>query len=202
MKKLQTFSFHLHWVTLCCFLLPFFYDSCTNEKKPEEAFIDTSVVVVPVGTTLDSMSQKNNSVDSTKITSIDTTATEPTNQKDELLSETIIKKYPILEPILIPDSGTHTGLATIVNSIQFVPLFAPTITFLLLLISLFAKRIDENGMKIFLILEVFATAFLMIARPPFFSYDLLWGYWLSLFCISALTIIDAYIAYKQKREEI
>jgi len=202
MKKLQTFSFHLHWVTLCCFLLPFFYDSCTNEKKPEEAFIDTSVVVVPVGTTLDSMSQKNNSVDSTKITSIDTTATEPTNQKDELLSETIIKKYPILEPILIPDTGIHTGLATIINTIKFLSLFVATITFLLLSIGLLAKLIDKNAVKTFLLLEICAIGFLLIACPPFFGHDKLWGYWLCILCMSTITILDAYIVYKQKRKEI
>lgn len=89
MKKLQHISFHLHWITLCCSLLPFFYDSCANEKKPEETgACDTCVVVT---TNLeDSISQQSHPVDTASTITIDTTAdtTELSkSNKDEILSE-------------------------------------------------------------------------------------------------------------------
>jgi len=185
---------------MCCFLLPFFYDSCANEKKPEKATLDSTYVVVPMDTTLeDSISQKNNSLDSTNITSTDTTVIEPTNQKDELLSETIIKKYPILKLVLTPNQNTYTGLATIIINIPFLRLSATTVTFVLLLIGLLAKLIDKNAGKTFLMLEICSFLFLLFASPLLLAYDLLWGYWICLLCISALISIDAYIIYKQKR---
>lgn len=200
MKKLQNFSFHLHWITLCCFLLPFFYDSCSNEKKPEDASADSTAMVIPVDTLTDSISLKNTLLNSANTSTIDTTTVESKNQKDELLSETIIKKYPIFTPILIPSTGTHTGLATIVNTFQYVCLFAATIAFLLLLIGVMAKLIDKKAIKIILLLDVFATAFLFIACPPFFGHDKLWGYWLCIVCISMLTILDAYIVFKKTKK--
>ena len=202
MKKLQVFSFHLHWITLCCFLLPFFYDSCSNEKKPENISADSAAVVIPVDTLIeDSILQNNNSTDSTKLISIDTTVLEPTNQKDEFLSETIIKKSPILKLILTPNKNTYTGLATIINTIPFVRLSATAITFILLVIGLLAKLTDKNALKIFLILEISSFLFLIFACPPLLGYNLLWGYWICLLCITILTILDAYILYKQKRKE-
>jgi uncharacterized membrane protein len=183
--------------------LPFFYDSCSNEKKPENISADSAAVVIPVDTLIeDSILQNNNSTDSTKLISIDTTVLEPTNQKDEFLSETIIKKSPILKLILTPNKNTYTGLATIINTIPFVSLFASTITLLLLLIGLLSKLIDKKAIKIFLILEICAATFLFIASPyMIFDYEILWVYWMCMVCIIVLILIDAYILYKQKRKE-
>ncbi|WP_018341911.1 hypothetical protein [Cytophaga aurantiaca] len=202
MKKIQNCSFHLHWITMCCFLLPFFYDSC-SDKKPQNAYVDSTAVVVPiVPKKEDSISQKSYSLDTVKIISADTITETSTSDEEEFSSKKIIKKYPILKPLLMPASSTYTGLATIVNTIQFVSLFATTITFILLLLGLLAKLIDKNAVKIFLLLEICATGFLFIASPyALFAYEILWGYWICILCISSLTIIDAYIIYKQKRKE-
>ena len=141
-------------------------------------------------------------LDTVNAISADITTNIAENDKDEISSKRIVKKYPLLKIILMPNKNTYTGLATIINTIPFVSLFASTITLLLLLIGLLSKLIDKKAIKIFLILEICAATFLFIASPyMIFDYEILWVYWMCMVCIIVLILIDAYILYKQKRKE-
>ena len=221
MTKHFKFSKRLHLATLCCFLFPFFYigcDSGAKEKAAHEKYKQDSIAAQDsiAYEEVDKLASENKAAvvkDSALIKPVDTIIQNNTLQTDTSYTQTLISqpdsstfkketesksysqtistKFEFLRPLLNPTEDTYTGLATVIDSIQLIYFFSTFICFLFLLISLVVKFIDLKAIKTILLLETFALIFLFIAET-YWGLKI-WGYWVALTFILALTIYDFYI---------
>jgi len=206
MTKHLKFSKRLHWATLCCFLLPFFYTGCglsseekaRAEKSKQDSIAAATVnvnntLIKPADTTIqNNIPQKDTSNTQVSIVHPDTT-TSKSEKESKSPSEKISTKFEFLRPLLIPKEDTYTGLATVIDSVPFICFFSVFICLLFLVISLTVKFIDLSARKTIVLLDTFASIFFFIARPYSWDSEKLWGYWVALAFITVLTIYDFYI---------
>jgi len=209
MKKYYNYSIGFHWIVFLCFLLPFFYDSCAEKKHEEALVIDTaSVVTAPVIADTILITEV---IDTSKTqinvsTAIDSSKTDKDadNNSNEFISQQLSKKYIFLEPILIPENDVYSGIACIIDAIPFIGLFATFISFLFFITSLIVKFIDKDARKVISLLDIIALIFLASAARMtsiFGNFERRWGFWVCLFCATALTIYDLYIIKIQKAQK-
>lgn len=196
MKKLFKYSRFLHWMTFLCLCLPFFYIGCNKTTTPvpesEQIEVDTTSLSLEKIDTIGI----NSKVVNEPLKSIDTTESK-TEEKEEMLSETLSKEYAFLKPILVSKKNTFSGLAMIIDCGSNIFFFSIFIYFLLSILSLVIKYLDPNGIKSIVLLEVLSLLFLVISRPFSFFNDRLWGFWFVLILFSAVTILDVYILKKR-----
>ena len=179
-------------------------DSIADYGNAQAAVVKDSALIKPVDTIIQNNTlQTDTSYTQTLISQPDS-STFKKETESKSYSETISTKFEFLRPLLIPKEDTYTGLATVIDSIPLIYLISPFICFLFLLISLVVKFIDLNAIKTILLLETFALIFLFIA-PGMYSFVItggtietfwglrIWGYWVALTFILALTIYDFYI---------
>ena len=179
-------------------------ESNAIEEAILAAVVKDSAFIQPVDTIIqNNILQTDTSYTQTLISQPDS-STFKKETESKSYSETISTKFEFLRPLLIPKEDTYTGLATVIDSIQLIYFFSTFICFLFLLISLVVKFIDLNAIKTILLLETFALIFLYIA-PGIYSVVItggtietfwglrIWGYWVALTFILALTIYDFYI---------
>lgn len=195
MKKLLKYSRFLHWMTFLCLCLPFFYIGCNKTTTPvpesEQIEVDTTSLSLEKIDTIGI----NSKVVNEPLKSIDTTESK-TEEKEEMLSETLSKEYAFLKPILVSKKNTFSGLAMIIDCGSNIIFFSIFIYFLFSILSLVIKYLDPNGIKSIVLLEVLSLLFLVISRPFSFFNDRLWGFWFVLILFSAVTILDVYILIK------
>jgi len=180
----------IHAFALLCFLLPFFYTGC-EEVKQSESPMDTLSVFTKDTLVIDSIISYPK--DTTKsIVQSDTIYSNNTKESDNI-SQELSYQYPFLKPILIPKKDTFTGLAILIDTSFYIPLFATFVSFLLLLIGLVAKFIDAKAKVTILLLDLVSLLFLFIAEPNLWVTKNLWGYWLAIGFIIGLSVYDFYV---------
>jgi hypothetical protein len=203
MKNKTAFSKWLQVLVLLTFFLPFFPKGCES-KKAEEAPKADSIKVATKKTT------ENITVDSSKQLAIDTTNIDTVNVKttsaatnenkvtDESLSETIMKKYKFLTPVLRP-AGNYSGIGYVIDSIQYFVLFGAVLAFLLFIIGLFVKLKDYNSIfhlvnDMALISLIFAYGSNPLNPKP------LWGYWVCMALAVIMVVYDTIRMFKSKKK--
>ncbi len=218
MTKYFTFSKRLHWATLCCFLFPFFYTGCgpsAEDKATMEKAKQDSIAAVTGQTETESPdSAKTTILDSTKheeIAEVDTsteqtsilqpdTTTSKTEKESKTPSQKISNQLGFLRPILVPKQDTYTGVATVIDGIPFIPYFSIFISFLFLIISLVVKFIDSNARKTIVLLDILALISLFVSQPYSFDSEKLWGFWVAMTFVFALSVYDIYVIRRSKTE--
>ncbi len=211
----------LHIITLCSFLLPFSYNSCAPSAKEKLAQInaksDSTIAIQSEKTdntlkpelvkdTLESVSESvtknSNVVSESNDTNPDEINPNNPNNEEETYSTVFVKKYPALKYLLIPKNDTRTGLGMVLDSSPYIQLYSILISFLLLTLCLLIKTFERSSRLTIMFLEVLAIIGIAISRPSFFSYELLWGFWVTLVFLTLLTIIDFVTAFLIKRSNI
>jgi hypothetical protein len=218
MTKHFKYSKGLHWVTLFCFLFPFFYTGCGPSAK-EKAALETAEQDTIVSLKMQKEIEKTDSLNKTSIgstiekdsaefdrltenTSIlrtDTT-TSKTEKDSETLSLKISNKFEFLRPILVPKEDTYTGIAVVMDGIPLIPFLGIFISFLLLIISLIVKYMDHNARKTIVLLDILVIISLYISEPYSFDSKKLWGYWVAMTLVCVLSLYDLYIFRRLKTE--
>lgn len=213
MTKYFRVSKIIHWVTLCCFISPFFYTGCgdrADEVAVEEVSIQDSTISDTTAnyqvltdsinlTFVDSSKQQNVAKDDSSIIITadleqDSTAAKA-KKDDDVLSQKICNKLSFLRFILIPEPNTYTGLALVVDIIPFLPFISIFLCFLFLIISLVIKFVEAIAKKSIVLFEFMALIFIFIAKP-YYSWGMgekLWGYWLTTLFIIFLCAYDMYL---------
>lgn len=207
MTKHYKYSRSLHWVTLCCFLFPFFYTGCgpsaeeklAMEKTKQDSISADSIQQGGIYTkSVDTIIQKN-------ITQVNTSKEQgqslslqvdnpPSSGKTTItLSQNISNKNSFLRSLLIPKADTYTGIATVMDIIPYTSFLAIFISLLFLIISLVVKFIDKGAKKAIVLLDFIALIFLCISEPFSLGSEKLWGFWVAVTFTLALTIYDLYI---------
>jgi hypothetical protein len=193
------FSKRLHFATLCCFLLPFFYytgcgpsaaekeaqaaaqaqvihDSLAAVEAAEQEANDTKIInsnsVLPNNaaiSTVDTIRESNSAQTDTSKEQTkelqETTNTDKPDKKNESSSEQIAKEYPLLQPLLIPKTDVHTGLAAVIDVFPFLMANGVFNALLLLIISLTIKHIEPEARKSIALLNVLALLSLCFSMP-------------------------------------
>lgn len=198
MKKQLMFSKIVHWIAILCLLLPFFYTGCNRDEKAEEPITpDTAMVVaedsatvVAEDTAMMTPPDTNVIAESVAPEPVDTATPAKSKKDDDLLSVTLSERYPWLKPILIPKEDTSTGLAVVLDSGPFIPLFAPFVFLLILLLGLLTKYLNRIALNIHLLLDLTALVALLIAKPIAWNMERLWGFWVTLAVVALLTLYD------------
>lgn len=186
----------IHTVALLCFLLPFFYTGCEPAKQSESPS-DTTTIFVQDTLEIDSLN--NYPEDTTKSVVQSDTISSNNSKESENISQEISKQYPLLKPILVPKEDTFTGLAILIDTSFYIPLFATFLSFLLLLIGLAAKFIDSKAQGTILLLDLVSLLFLFIAEPNLWVTKNLWGYWGAIGFIICLSVYDFYIIRSKRK---
>lgn len=162
MKKLLKYSKLLHWLTYLCLCLPFFYTGCKKAvaAPAQTVQIDTTSVNPELSNAvrLDSIAINK---ERKSIVEEESKSEEPEKELSEKLSE----EYAFLQPILVSDDKTFSGLAMIIDSGRYVAVFSVFIYFLLSILSLSIKHFDSSAIKSIVLLEVLALLFLFISEP-------------------------------------
>lgn len=212
------YSRFLHVLVLCTFFLPFFYSGCggpsAEEKAKQEAQRQADSIVKATSEMDSLMSFEpdtfqanigNSEYSATVSMPIDTIAknNEALNylNDDENLSLTIIKKFPILKPLLHPEQNVYTGLGTAINLFPLMFLFGAFLSMLFLLVGFVVKFLEKSAFKTILLLEIIAALFLFNAAPFNFWGKELWGYWVALTSILILILFDFYVWLKTKNHQ-
>lgn len=197
MTKHQKYSRILHWVTLCCFLLPFFYTGCRQniEENPTPGKVIQDSIEFKANQTITSTQDSvfEQSADTTPDTlSTQLSDTTVCNSKNESFtpSQEISSKYKFLRPFLVSREKTFSGVAIIIDSILIIPYFAVFISFLLLIIGLAVKFIDRNAHKVIVLLDFLALISLFFSKPYSLISEKLWGFWIALILVLVLTVYD------------
>jgi hypothetical protein len=193
MKKFFKYSRFLHWMTFLCLCLPFFYTGCKKAEAPAEEIvqIDTTSINPELANTV--------RIDSIAINKQQKSIVEEeskSEEKEKTLSETLSKEYTFLQPILVSKENTFSGLAMIIDSGSYVPVFSIFIYFLLSILSLTIKYLDSIAIKSIVLLDALALLFLIISEPIGIFNDRLWGLWVAIILFSTVTILDIYILTK------
>jgi hypothetical protein len=164
MTKHQKYSRILHWVTLCCFLLPFFYTGCRQnveeyappgkELKDSIEFKANQTITSTQDSVFEQSTDTNPDTLSTQLS--DTTVS---NSKNESFtpSQEISYKYKFLRPFLVSKEKTFSGFAILIDSIFLIPYFA-----------------------------------VFISKPYSLISEKLWGFWIALIFVLILTVYDIF----------
>jgi len=188
----------IHWLAVLCLLLPFFYTGCNREEKEEETVTpDTALVVaedtatvVAEDTAMMTPPDTNVIAESVTPEPVDTATPAKSNKEADVLSEELTEKYPWLKPILIPKEDTSTGLAVVLDSGFYFPLFGSFVFALLLVMGLLIKYLNRKALNIHLLLDLMAIAALLLAHPIAWNMERLWGFWVTLGVVSVMTLYD------------
>lgn len=192
-------SKNVHVLALLFFFLPFFHNSCNvtsaqGKLKQEKEAAEAAKMGIDTGTQrleLDTVPKLNEVKEETI----------PSAQ-DGSLSERIAKKIPALKLLILPSEDNCSGIGVVIDSVEFYQLMGTFIAFLLLIIGLLLKFIEPESLKAYLLLELIAIIALAVAKPGFFSFETLWGYWACIITMGLLTLYDSYqviIARKQNK---
>ena len=201
MKKQLMFSKIVHWIAILCLLLPFFYTGCNRDEKAEEPITpDTAMVVaedsatvVAEDTAMMTPPDSNVITESVAPEPVYTVTPAKSEKETDVLSEQLTEKYPWLKPILIPKEDTSTGLAVVLDSGFYFPLFGSFVFALLLLMGLLIKYLNRKALNIHLLLDLMAIGALLLAKPIAWNMERLWGFWVTLGVVSIMTIFDILI---------
>ncbi len=213
------YSRFLHVLVLCTFFLPFFQSGCggpsAEEKAKQEAQRQADSIANATREMDSLMSFEpdtfqanigNSEYSATVSEPIDTIAknNEAFNylNDDENLSLTIIKKFPILKPLLNPEQNVYTGLGTAINLFPLMFLFAAFLSMLFLLVGFVVKFLEKSALKTMLFLEIIAALFLYNAAPFNVWGEKLWGYWVGLSSSLILILFDFYIWWQQRNNKL
>lgn len=174
--------------------LPFFYAGC-KEKVAEvtEEKIQTETTNV-----------KEENKDTLVIDSIDINKPELSiikqdsqlEEKEKKRSEILSNEYTFLSPILVSKENTFSGLAMIIDITDYIVIFSLFIYFILSMLSLITKYLENTAFKTIVLIDLFALLFLIISRPADLFYHRLWGFWLTIILFSVVTLIDVFILTK------
>jgi hypothetical protein len=197
MTKHQKISRIFHCVTLCCFLLPFFYTGCRQNAEENATYskeIQDSIEFKANHTspyTQDSVSeQTGDTITDTVSTQLSETTVSNSKSESFTPSQDISKKYMFLRPFLVSKEKTFSGIAIIIDSVLIIPYFAVFISFLILLIGLTIKFIDRNARKGIVLLDFLSLIFLFFSQPYSLISEKLWGFWIAIIFILVLTVYD------------
>jgi hypothetical protein len=191
------YSKGLHVLTLCCFLMPFFYSGCHDSKEEKEKNEELAEMVDTIATTAEPVDMDSAQFAEYLAKSVDTSKTKNNdiNFDDPFVKgDSIFNCVPFLKPVLNPDKECYSGLGLMIAQSPLILMTATFTCFLLLIISLTIKYIDHNAKRAIVLLEILALISLLIARPYSFQFERLWGLWVAVFFVSLLTIYDFYIA--------
>ena len=212
MKK-RTISKLIHVIAILTFAFPFFYTGCGTSKdnakeqakmdslradsiakaNKDTAKIDTAVKIT---TSEDAMRKENIDTASIKPNKIDNNAStrkSENNDDKKQLTDEVVKKYPFLSFVLMPESEIYSGFGVVLNDIPYVFFVFLFFTFLLLIIGLLIKFIDPHALKSIVIIDVMMFLGTLISRSPSWNCEKLWGYWVCLSVVGVLLIYDVYI---------
>ena len=174
-----------------------FFTGCKKEEATIEHFDSTSSNNQIVGSSADSslllinqkesMGKKENS----KI-----------SKKEETPSQIISREYAFLRPILESKEDTFSGLAILIDTLNYIPFFGIFLYILLSILGLTMKYIDSNGIRSIVLLQTLSLFFLAISRTFSFKSEILWGYWFAIVLVSVLTILDIYILTKEFKNKV
>jgi hypothetical protein len=209
----------LHVLVLSTFFLPFFYSGCggpsAEEKAKQEAQLQADSIAKATSGMDSLMSFEpdtfqanigNSEYSATVSMPIDTIAknNEAFNylNDDQNLSLTIIKKFPILKPLLNPEQNVFTGLGTAINLIPLMFIFGTFLSMLFLVVGFLVKFLEKTVLKTILFLEIIAALFLYNAAPFNVWGEKLWGYWVGLASIIILLLFDFYVWWQQKKNQV
>jgi hypothetical protein len=202
MKQLHFYSITLHFATLCCFFLPFFYTGCGEEKTPETTRVDTTAASTrdsllsskptPKDTTQKMTSSPEDSVPKFSASSKQDSAIKAANDNDDL-SLKICLKLPFLRPFLVSKPDTYSGIALVINMSQYFIYYAIVFSVLLLLLSLLIKYIEPSARFSILLLEGISLICLFFSEANALESKELWGYWVAFSCLFVLAFLDGYI---------
>jgi len=198
MNNLSKYSKFLHGISFLCLCLPFFYTGC-KEAATEQPVVDVKKEISVDSTnanlhTVDSISTNNTTQQAEKIVTPKSEIKQ--NKKDETRSETLSKKYVFLQPILVSDEYTFSGLAIVIDLVENVPFFGIFLYVLLSVLSLIIKYLKTSGLKTIVLLDVLALFFLIISKPIALFYDKLPGVWITIIVFAMVTILDSYLLTK------
>jgi len=223
MLKHYRYSKILHWLTLLCFFLPFFYTGCQeNGKAKDEQQPDTTIV----GDTMVAIREKAiDTTDSSKTvnweskavvsdslrSSANTQSSVPEtydSKEERTLSLQLTDSFTFLKPLLMPDKDIYTGIGIVINTFPLFLFIMIFISFLLLIISLLVKFIDRNARKAIVLIEALGLASMGFSYP--FSYgafsldsERLWGYWICLVIFITMVVYDSIlIRFKKESESV
>ncbi len=210
------YSRFIHVLILCTFFLPFFHSGCGSPSAEEKLKMEAqhqADSIAEATREMDSLvslypdtfqANISYSADSTAVSEpVDTNAKE--NQvfnylnDDENLSLTIIKKFPILKPLLNPEQNVYTGLGTAINLFPLMFLFGAFLSMLFLLVGFLVKFLEKSALKTILFLEIIAALFLYNAAPFDVWGEKLLGYWVSFTAIILLILYDSYMWCKSRK---
>jgi|GEM_PF-2284345 hypothetical protein len=205
MKKLSNYSKKIHVVAICCFLLPFFYVGCDDDKKKVIETADTVSATVLADSIAEKQEDSSVVIQDTIIEQtviIDTVTTQENDEeKSDLISIQISKKYTFLQPILVSNNNnTFSGIATVIDGLYRTPFFATFLSFLFLLLGLLLKFIEPQATKAISLMNIIAFAALTISVPMALYSERLWGYYVALIVVGILMILDLYILRKIRKD--
>ncbi len=208
----------LHVLVLCAFFLPFFQSGCGSpsaEEKANQEAQHQADSIAKATREMDSLVSLYPDTFQANISAVDDSITvaEPVDtirkenqvfnylNDDENLSLSIIKKYPILKPLLNPDKNVYTGLGTAINLFPLMFLFGAFLSILFLVVGFLVKFLEKTAIKTILLLEIIAALFLYHAAPFDVWGEKLWGYWVGFTSIIILILFDFYIWWQQRNNK-
>lgn len=182
-------------MTFLCLCLPFFYTGCKKAEVPAEEMvqIDTTSIKPELAKTARRDSKAINKQQQSIVEE-----ESKTEEKEKTLSEKLSKEYTFLQPILVSEENTFSGLAIIIDSGSYISFFSVFIYFLLSILSLTIKHLDYQAIKSIVLLDVLALLFLIVSEPiaSFNDSSRLWGLWVAIILFSIVMILDIYILTK------
>lgn len=200
MNLKHRYSRILHWIAVLSFLFPFLFDGCGNTNEKTKTSLDT------IDTTFIECNDTAN-LDSIPVSSNDTFTSNETSQnsnKEKSLSEIISNKIPFAKLFLIPSEGNRSGLAIVIDTMQYIKYFGIFLSFLFLVFGISIKYLEAKAIKTILLIDILALIAISIYEPPpiiLMNYEKRWGFWFYLIVISLITIYDLLIVKYHQRQK-
>jgi hypothetical protein len=182
----------VHWIAFASLFLPFFYTGCDREEVVEEPQA-TEITETANGDSVWSPAEP--------LQDLETEVEEPSTSDHNTLSQRLSEKWPWLGKALVSADDTYSGFALVLDSIEYLPLFALFVFALLLVLGLIMKYLHSSARRIHVLLDLSAILFLMISIPPSWQADRLWGFWVCLMLMVMLSVIDIVLLVRSIAEK-
>lgn len=215
MKKHYRISRILNLAIILCFLMPFFYTGCGPSKaelEAKEKWQSDSIASIANTITDTIIENKKDNLNQDSIAKIDddaekrmseelSSSNSDNDSENTTVSAKISRQMPFLKPILVSNDDTYSGLALVIDSSSLIGYMSVSVSLLLLIISVLAKLIDQQSIKIITLLDFSSFVLLIVSQPISFQFERLWGFYVTLIFSLILVFYDLYILKLKSKEE-
>ena len=195
----------IHYLAIASLLLPFFYTGCNDEVvegEPSDTEIVDAALTDTIGSTAETETASDmmteDAGDSTLVLKANSALTNGSGASEDQLSERMSDRSPWLRRVLVSKNYTFSGLAIVLDSVEYLRLFALFVFALLLVMGLIMKYLHRTAFGVHVFIDLIAILFLLIAHPSGWQAERLWGFWVCLSLVSILCLIDAILLIKSR----